>query len=390
MATIALATATPSTADPTIPQDLWSMIKDLDPINNYVTSHAPTVGVFSPVHQWINDPIAPVTGQNTAAEGADTTYFVNSGTAQSNITEIIERAPKVSKTDINSRHEAIGDRWAREKSKRMTEWGNQFEFDAVLGQLNTGASATGAVGSVFVMTNGTGYTSAPTVTFSAPPSGTTATGTAVVANGQVTSVTITLAGSGYTAAVPPTISFTGGAGSGATAIAIASFANTRSMGGMVYQLQNQVLNGSSNANVGTSYSSGNVALTSGALNGFLGTSANYGRTIDTVLVGNVLKSRISSFTVNNTREVAASDNAVYQTISVYNSDFGPVHIQYHRYAPGSSVIGYVQDFFAVGFLDHMHYEERPAAGYYVAGSIVGEPTCQLSNPFAGMYQQGLM
>ena len=390
MAAIALATANPSVGDPSIPQDLWSMIKDLDPINNYVTSHAPSIGVYSTFHQWLNDPIAPITGQNTAAEGADTTYFVNTGTAQSNITEIIERAPKVSKSDINARHEAIGDRWAREKKKRMEEWGNQFEFDSLLGQLNTGATATGTVGSVFVITNGIGYTTVPNVTFTAPTSGTTATGTAVIANGQVTSITVTVAGSGYTAANPPQISVTGGGGSGSTAFAIASFANTRSMGGLVYQLTNQTLNGASNANVGTSYNAGNIALSSGAFNGFLGVSANYGKTIDTVLAGNVLKSRISSFTVNNTREVNAADNTVFQSISVYDSDFGPVHIQYHRYIPAGSIIGYVQDFFAVGFLDSMHYEDRPSAGYYMSGSIVGEATCQLSNPFAGLYQQGLL
>jgi hypothetical protein len=241
------------------------------------------------------------------------------------------------------------------------------------------------------MTGGTGYTSAPTVVISAPPSGgTQAVATATVANGQVTAITVSTAGVGYTAQVPPVITFTGGGGSGATAIAIASFANTRSMGGLVYQMQNQTLNSVGNANVGTSYSSGNVALTSSALNGFIGTSANYGKTIDTILAGNVLKSRISSFTVNNTRNVDASSGLLYQNVDVYSSDFGIVKIQYHRYVPGASIIGYIQDYFATGFLDPMHYEDRPANGYYMAGSIVGEPTCQLSNPFAGFFQTGLM
>jgi hypothetical protein len=65
---------------------------------------------------------------------------------------------------------------------------------------------------------GTGYTSAPTVTFSAPPAGgVTATGTAVITNGVVTAVTITNPGSGYT--TPPTITFTDGGGTGTTATA---------------------------------------------------------------------------------------------------------------------------------------------------------------------------
>ncbi len=75
-----------------------------------------------------------------------------------------------------------------------------------------------------VITNaGSGYTSAPTVTISAPPAGgTTATATATISTsgftkGQVTAVTLTNAGSGYSAT--PTISFSGGAGKNAAATA---------------------------------------------------------------------------------------------------------------------------------------------------------------------------
>ncbi|WP_186084928.1 hypothetical protein [Burkholderia gladioli] len=71
------------------------------------------------------------------------------------------------------------------------------------------------VGSVIISNGGSGYTSAPTVTFAAPTTGVTATGTAIVQNGKVVSVTITNPGSGYTAA--PTVTFTGGGGTGAAA-----------------------------------------------------------------------------------------------------------------------------------------------------------------------------
>lgn len=73
------------------------------------------------------------------------------------------------------------------------------------------------VGSAVVTAGGSGYTSAPTVTFSAPTSGTTATGTAIIQNGEVVAVTITDPGSGYTSA--PTVTFSGGGGTGATATA---------------------------------------------------------------------------------------------------------------------------------------------------------------------------
>ncbi len=77
-----------------------------------------------------------------------------------------------------------------------------------------------AVSAVAITDGGNGYTSAPTVTFSAPPTGgTTATGTAVLGSGsnagQVVSITITNPGSGYSS--PPTVTFSGGGDSSAAA-----------------------------------------------------------------------------------------------------------------------------------------------------------------------------
>ncbi|MFN3876477.1 MAG: G8 domain-containing protein, partial [Flavobacteriales bacterium] len=76
-----------------------------------------------------------------------------------------------------------------------------------------------SVYTVTVNSPGAGYTSAPTVTFSAPPSGTTATGTADwdPVTQTVRSITITNAGSGYRTA--PTVTIAGGGGSGASAVA---------------------------------------------------------------------------------------------------------------------------------------------------------------------------
>ena len=81
------------------------------------------------------------------------------------------------------------------------------------------ATATGwdTVSATTITAGGSSYSSAPTVAFSAPTSGTTATGTATIDAGVVTGITITNAGSGYTSA--PTITFSGGGGSGATATA---------------------------------------------------------------------------------------------------------------------------------------------------------------------------
>jgi hypothetical protein len=85
---------------------------------------------------------------------------------------------------------------------------------------STSAAATGALGGLYVLNGGSGYTSAPTVTIT-PATGntptTTAVATAVVSNGQVVGFNLTSHGAGYTAA--PTVTLSGGAGAGATAAA---------------------------------------------------------------------------------------------------------------------------------------------------------------------------
>lgn len=76
---------------------------------------------------------------------------------------------------------------------------------------------TRAVDAVVITNGGSGYTSAPTVSFSGG-GGSGAAGTAVIAGGKVISVTMTNPGTGYTST--PTVGFSGGSGSGATASAI--------------------------------------------------------------------------------------------------------------------------------------------------------------------------
>ena len=61
---------------------------------------------------------------------------------------------------------------------------------------------------VTITGGGSGYSSAPTVTFSGGGATTQATGIAMIANGMVTGVEITSSGTGYTSA--PTVTFSGG------------------------------------------------------------------------------------------------------------------------------------------------------------------------------------
>lgn len=83
------------------------------------------------------------------------------------------------------------------------------------------------VKSVTVTNGGSGYTTAPTVTFSGGIGGATATGIAVISGGQVTAINLNRDLSAvlfsvegkYAATTPPTVTITGGGGTGATATA---------------------------------------------------------------------------------------------------------------------------------------------------------------------------
>jgi hypothetical protein len=77
-------------------------------------------------------------------------------------------------------------------------------------------SYDGTVGGITVSAGGSGYTSAPTVTFTGG-GGTGAAATATLTDDAVTAVNMTSWGQNYSSA--PTIGFTGGAGTGATASA---------------------------------------------------------------------------------------------------------------------------------------------------------------------------
>ena len=74
-----------------------------------------------------------------------------------------------------------------------------------------------AVTAMELLTAGTGYTSPPTVTFTGG-GGSGAVAEATIANGKVTGFNLKKGGTGYTTA--PTVGFTGGGGSGATAFSV--------------------------------------------------------------------------------------------------------------------------------------------------------------------------
>jgi len=83
----------------------------------------------------------------------------------------------------------------------------------------------GQIVAVNVTAGGTGYVSAPSVTISAPDSGTQATATATITDGVVTAVTITNPGAGYTAADTITVTFGSGAATAEAVFRAAAYAD---------------------------------------------------------------------------------------------------------------------------------------------------------------------
>jgi len=106
---------------------------------------------------------------------------------------------------------------------------NNSAIDSVTGDPNTvfvkyitGDSVTNGVQGIAVTAGGTGYTTAPTVSITGG-SGTGATATAVInSSGVITGINVTTAGSDYTSL--PSVSISGGGGSGGTAAATLSTA----------------------------------------------------------------------------------------------------------------------------------------------------------------------
>ena len=101
----------------------------------------------------------------------------------------------------------------------------------------TAGISSGAISEIFLNNDGSGYRSAPTITFSSPPVGfitATAVGiTTRVANVQsLLRIELTNAGSGYTSA--PTITISGGSGTGAAA--------TCSIGGTLFSVSSLTIN----------------------------------------------------------------------------------------------------------------------------------------------------
>jgi hypothetical protein len=193
------------------------------------------------------------------------------------------------------------------------QWKNEFVFigdpDKGLYTWNgTDLLAVGGVGSVGITNRGSGYTSAPAVTISAPnqTNGVQATATSTITANAVSSISITNGGSGYTSA--PTVTITGGGGSGATAIAQVL---TFTKGALVIS----VTNGGSGYNTPPA-----VTITGGGGANAAGTAIVSGNAITAVIMTNVGNNYTSVPTVSIAAPPTPTGNTTATAIGVPNLD----------------------------------------------------------------------
>ena len=193
------------------------------------------------------------------------------------------------------------------------QWKNEFVFigdpDKGLYTWNgTDLLSVGGVGSVGITNRGSGYTSAPAVTISAPnqTNGVQATATSTITANVVSSISITNGGSGYTSA--PTVTITGGGGTGATAIAQVL---TFTKGALVIS----VTNGGSGYNTAPA-----VTITGGGGANAAGTAIVTGNAITAVIMTNVGNNYTSVPTVSIAAPPTPTGNTTATAIGVPNLD----------------------------------------------------------------------
>lgn len=146
-----------------------------------------------------------------------------------------------------------------------------------------------------------------------------------------------------------------------------------------------------------------VSLTETNFNDMLAAAWNQGGNINTVLTTMGGKRRISAFTAGNTKEVAATDNLLVNSINVYQSDAaGSVKIFAHRYVtvsgdygttatPGFDLLAIQDDTWAVAFLQGREPQTVDLArtGDAVKKEVITELTLEARAQKANVYAKVL-
>lgn len=127
-----------------------------------------------------------------------------------------------------------------------------------------------------------------------------------------------------------------------------------------------------------------VAFTQAILDTALQGTYDAGGKIDTLYVGGAMKRKIDAFTANNTREIAASDQKLVASVSVYVSSFGVIKINLHRYVTftgdtNSDIVGLDTKRWGIAVLRDPKNTDIAITGDSETGAFVGELTLEARN-----------
>jgi hypothetical protein len=210
--------------------------------------------------------------------------------------------------------------------------------------------AIGSIGTIALTAAGNAYTSAPTVVISAPDQtgGTQANAVATILNGNVSSITLLTGGTGYTNGANVTVTFSGGGGSGASAIAgITSFATGT--------LSFSVISGGSGY---TNSANTTISFTGGGGTGAVAKAIVQGNAITQVIMTNNGTGYSNAANISVTITGAGGNTAVLQPIVNNNQNVGVATFSGRVWvAQGRTVYysaaGYYSDFTSVsaGYLN---------------------------------------
>lgn len=112
--------------------------------------------------------------------------------------------------------------------------------------------------------------------------------------------------------------------------------------------------------------------------------------VDKVFTGSYLKRVISGFTDSNTKNVEASEKRIYNTVSVYESDFGVHMIHLSREVPAGGVLAIDSSKWRTAYLTDGRPQHIPLAtiGSAKRGMLEGELTLEALNEKSSAYRSG--
>lgn len=120
-----------------------------------------------------------------------------------------------------------------------------------------------------------------------------------------------------------------------------------------------------------------------------------GEQITDIYVGSLMKRRISSFTVSNTKFVQAMEKTIVDSVDVYDSDFGRIRVHLHRYVQQSGdatarVLGVNMDKWKLAYLRRPYIQDLAKSGDYEKKQVIGDLTVEARNEAVNFFMAGFL